>query len=338
VGGEDLLFFIHMAFEAEVVPPLLQEFRVLGGMRVVTLAAHAVLEGCVHDCATGLQVLKHMTLLTETAGVLLFQCKGFPRGRGVMAHVTAPRHDRVMRARLQEFRLVRRVRIVADNAGFRLNGIVPVRLHERRVTFVMTGQAEGRFLLYQEVLLVRTVRWVTHATTLRLQYLMHCFLLKVLFLMALIAEVLSLRLKEMTRLRRMRIVTGRTLSLFQGSMKDLLVKARFLALMTIEAEVGYALLQEERGYDAMPQMAVLTLLLLHDCVHIFHAKVCVRKFGMAFQAILASNFFLRRRPGCGKKDDAQEKNCSKSVDPLLCKSGPHRYLLTILFTLLFCRF
>lgn len=99
---------------------------------------------------------------------------------------------------------------------------------ERGFAAVMAGQAEGRFLLYQKVLFVRTVRTVAHAAPFCLHYLMHCFLFKVLFLVALIAGFLSLELKKMVRLRGMRIVAGRTLSLLQGSMNGLLVHTRLL--------------------------------------------------------------------------------------------------------------
>lgn len=106
--------------------------------------------------------------------------------------------------------------------------------------------------------------------------------------------------------------------------------------MTIVAEVVSAFLQEELRHDAVPQMTVLALFLLYDCVHIFHPKIGGRKFGMTLQTILANKFLLCGRPGCGIQDDAQGNNRSKSADPLFCKCGPHRYLLIISFTLLFC--
>ena len=72
MGENDLLPFFRVAAETEFVPALHEEFRVLGGMGVVTLGAHAVLEGRVLFVAPRLEIVERMALLAETAHVLLF--------------------------------------------------------------------------------------------------------------------------------------------------------------------------------------------------------------------------------------------------------------------------
>ncbi len=168
--------------------------------------AHPLLERLVLDGAAGLQVLRRVALLAETADVLLFQRKGLPRGRRIMAHIAAARDDRIMRARLHEFRLVRGMRIVAQRAGLLLNGVIAVRRFERRFSAVVAGQAELRFRLDQQVLLVGAVGKVTHLAPLCLHDLVHRFLFKVLFLVALIADFLSLPVEQVLRLGCMGIV------------------------------------------------------------------------------------------------------------------------------------
>lgn len=106
VGVGNLLLLIRMAVEAEVVPALFQKFRVLRRVRIMTLDAHPLFERHMLDRAACPEIVTHMALFTETPDVVLFQRKRFIRTWGVMAHVAAGRHDRIVRARFQEFWLV----------------------------------------------------------------------------------------------------------------------------------------------------------------------------------------------------------------------------------------
>src|ERR1700690_1841493 len=185
-------------------------------MGVVTLDAHAVLEGRMLFVAPRLEIVERMALLTETADVLLLQRKRLSPVRGVMAHVAAPRHDRVVRALFQEFRLVRGVGIVADRAGLSLNRIICVRLHERRAAAFVTGEAKRRLRLDEEVRLVRAVGKMARLAPLRLKDLVHRLLFKKLLLVAAIAEVLAFSGEQMVPLRGMRVMEARAFSRFPG--------------------------------------------------------------------------------------------------------------------------
>lgn len=206
MGETDLSPFVRMAAEAKFIPALQQEPRAVRGVGVMTLDAHPLLERRVLDGAACLQVLKRVTLLAETADVFLFQRKGFPRGRSIMAHVAAGGYDRIMRARLHELRLVRGMRIVTEHAGLLLNGVVAVRRFERRFAAVVAGQAERLLSLDQKVLLVGAVRKMTRLASVGLHDLVHRFLFKVFFLVALIADFLSFRFEQVLPLGSMGIV------------------------------------------------------------------------------------------------------------------------------------
>ena len=327
MAESDLLPFVRMAAKTEFVPVLHQEFRVLGGMGVVALDTHAVLEGRVLHRAACLEIVSHVTLSAEAADIVLFRRKGFLRGRGVMAHVAAGRHDWIVRACLHEFWLLRGVGIMTGRAGFCLNGIASMGRLERRLAGVMTGQAERNLRLDEEIRLIGAVREVAHSAPLRLYYFVYRFLFKVLFFVALITDLFPLRLEQLFRLGGMRVMADGAFTGLQGRMYFCLVRPYLFLAVTLKTKVVPRPLQEKFGDDAVPQMTAFALFLLYDRMHLFHPEILVREFCMAVQAILAGEFFPLRRTGpCVQNDAAQEKNRTENANFLFCTHAPHHHL------------
>jgi len=107
MGKSNTLPFVRMAAETELVSTLHQEFRVFGAMGIMTLDAHAALEGRVLFVPPRFEIVQRMALLTKTADIFLLQRERLYPIRGIMAHIAAPRHDRIVRAFFHKFRLVR---------------------------------------------------------------------------------------------------------------------------------------------------------------------------------------------------------------------------------------
>jgi len=134
--------FVRMTTDAELISALCQEPRIFRRVRIVALNAHSLFERHMLVRPACFEIFTHMTLRAEVADGAVRQRKGFFRVRGSMTHVTTRRHDRVVRARLQEFRLIRGVRVVAHHAGLRLNGIVAMRRFKSCFIAVMARQTE----------------------------------------------------------------------------------------------------------------------------------------------------------------------------------------------------
>ena len=266
-------------------------------MWIVALNAHTLFERFVLVRAARLEVVAHMTLCAKVADGAVLKRKGFFHIRGVMTRVATRRYDRIVRARPHEFWLIRGVRIVADHAGFCLNGIVAVRRFKGCFAAIMAGQAERQFHLDQQVLLVRAVRKMACRAPRCLNYFVHVFLFKGFFFVALIADFLSFCLEQMVPRSGVRIVASRAFACFEGGMQVRLVRADLFPRVTIIAESVPVLFQAEFRNNAVPQMTDLAVPVLYHGVHIFHLEVRVGKFCMAAQTFLAGQFFLRCRRG-----------------------------------------
>jgi len=183
---------------------------------------------------------------------------------------------------------------MADHAGLVLNGIVAMCGFECLFAAVMTGQAERRLGLDQEILLIRTMGIMARPAPLCLQDLVNYLLFKKLLLVAAIADILDISVEQMGRRRGMRIVAGYTFAAFQCGVNIFFVHSHFFLRVALVAEIVSRLLQDEFGHDAVSQMAILALLLLHDLMHVFHPEILVRKFRMTVEALLAGEFLSCR--------------------------------------------
>jgi hypothetical protein len=61
--------------------------------------------------------------------------------------------------------------------------------------------------------------------------------------------------------------------------------------MACITEVVPLSLQDRLGYQAMPEVTILTLPFFDDCMNIFHREVLVRELGVTVQAVFTSARF-----------------------------------------------
>src|SRR3990172_5120597 len=100
---------------------------------------------------------------------------------------------------------------------------------------------------------------MTCLASLRLQYLVNHFLFKIIFLVALVADVVSLAFQEMDPRRCMGIMTGDASSRFQRRMHKSLVGADLFSRMTGIAYFVAFLFHVELGDNTVPLMALFAL-------------------------------------------------------------------------------
>lgn len=103
---------------------------------------HSLFERLMFYISAAFQRSAIMTHHAECAAAL-HRFKRLLGSGGIVARPTGASKDRAMRARLEELRLRRGMRIMTTRTGFRLNRIPSVGLLERRIAALMTGQAEG---------------------------------------------------------------------------------------------------------------------------------------------------------------------------------------------------
>src|SRR5213075_2876485 len=106
-------------------------------------------------------------------------------------------------------------------------------------------------------------------------------------LVALEARLRALGLEQKPRVRRVRVVAGGAVAVLQDLVHHRLVEADRLFLVTGEAELASALLEEQLRHDAVPEVAFLALLLLDDLVDVFLRQDLVAELLVAVEALLA---------------------------------------------------
>jgi hypothetical protein len=80
------------------------------------------------------------------------------------------------------------------------------------------------------------------------------------------------------------------------------------SVVTAQTELIPFLLEIQPGDEAMSQMTSLAFLFFYDLVHIFHAEVLAREFGMTVKTIFCLEFFLRFRLRRGGQNDATQEH------------------------------
>jgi hypothetical protein len=163
-------------------------------MGIVTIEARTILERFVLDLP-GHEILGVVTVRAEL-GIL---CDRFERlvlrWRGVTGFAVGLDHG-VVSARLQERGLLGAVRIVADRAGALFDGILAMRLSERRLVALVARNAERRWSHGEEIRLRGGMGEVASRASLFLKHLVRNPLAVILLLVALEADRIALGTEE----------------------------------------------------------------------------------------------------------------------------------------------
>lgn len=196
---------------------------------------------------------------------------------GIVACTAGATKDRAMRARLQELWLRRGMRVMTTHTGFRLNRIPAMVLLERRISALMTGQAEGSRRLNEKVLLARAVREMADPATLFLQYSMHHFIFEFFLLVAAETEFTAFSLQQVFSLSCVRVVAEDTIPRLKPCVYVGFVQTQLFLCMTVKTDRVSLLLQKEFRYLSVPQMTRFTVFVRHYLMNILHLKIFVRK-------------------------------------------------------------
>jgi hypothetical protein len=156
----------------------------------MALEASALLKGLMLKSVPFAQVIRIVTAEAQF-GVCLCRFERVGIRWGVVACFALGPDHRIMGARLQKFRLLRGMGIVADRTGLLLDGIFAVRISKVAIVALMAGSTKRRGGLGKEIFLRRSVRKVAFATPFFLQNLVHNILAVVFRSMAFEAYLIA---------------------------------------------------------------------------------------------------------------------------------------------------
>jgi len=139
MNNPELYSLLFVTLEAEEIPRLDHQVRVLRRVRIMAGKAHTFLERRMIDCSACLKVLDIVTAGAKLPAALC-GCKGLRRSRRVVARLALGLGNRVVRACPKEFRLRGRVRIMADRTGRIIHRVIVVRLLKRRLVHIVAGK------------------------------------------------------------------------------------------------------------------------------------------------------------------------------------------------------
>jgi hypothetical protein len=129
-------------------------------------------------------------------GVCLRRFEGVCLGGGVVACLALGPDHRIMGTRLQKFRLLRGMGIVADRAGSLLDRIFAVRIPKVAIVALMAGSTKCRGRLGKEIFIRRSVRKVAFPTPFFRQNLVRNILAVVFLSMAFEAYLIAFRTQK----------------------------------------------------------------------------------------------------------------------------------------------
>jgi hypothetical protein len=130
------------------------------------------------------------------------------------------------------------------------------------------------------------------------QNLMDNFLFKDILFVARITGFLALCFEHIPPVRCMRIVAGGAPSFRKRSVYYGLIQPDAVFFVTRKTKLVPYFFEEQFRDHAMPQMALIALLVLHGSMDALHAEVLIRKFRMAVETVLSRKPLLRRGGIC----------------------------------------
>ena len=227
-------------------------------------------EGLVLD-PSRFQPLLVMALVTESAP-LFRRSERLRRCGRIVAVAAACFGDGFMGTRFQQFRLRRRMGVVAEGARGRFHRIAAVRLLERPFPGIVTGNTQRDRRLDQQVFFVGSVGEVARLASARGQDFVDGFLLVAFLLVALVAKLGTFRLQEVTRLGGVRVMARGAFPARQCGVNIGLVHPDFLLAVAGVADLVALFLEDQPRNDPVADMALLAFFLLGHGVHIFHRR------------------------------------------------------------------
>ena len=173
----------------------------------MALEARALLERLVLKVIPFAQVIGIVTAEAEFC-VCLRRFEGVDVRRGVVACLALGPDHRVMSTRLQKFRLLRAMGIVADRTGLLLDGISAVRIPKVAIVALVAGNTKRCGGLGKEILLRGGVRKMAFPAPFFLQNLVHNILAVVFLSMAFDAYLIAFSTQEIWGFRCVGVVAG----------------------------------------------------------------------------------------------------------------------------------
>jgi hypothetical protein len=178
--------------------------------------------------------------------------------------------DGVVGAGPEEFGLLRRMGVMADRAGFFLDGVLAVHFFEGRRTALMAREAEFRWSHREEIVLCGRVREMALATSLFGENLVHDIVFVLLLFVTVEADCIAFGGQQIRRIRCVRVVARGAILLFQRSMHSRQIEPHVLDRMAFMADLVAFLLEDQLSHDAMSEMATVTFPVPYDVVHVLH--------------------------------------------------------------------
>lgn len=206
-----------------------------------------------------------------------------------MTGVAAAFRHRLMHGPVKQIGRIGGVWIVAFNARTFLHGITAVGLFESAVFRVVTGEAERRTFMEQQILLVGAVRSVAGQASLLFQGGVNDLFLELFPVVALIAQLAALGLEQVGGIGGMGIVALGAFPLLESAMDIGFIHANRLLGMALQAKRIAGFLEQQLGNDAMAEVAVMALAFPGHRMHTFFGKIGLGKFFVTIE----TRFFLK---------------------------------------------